>query len=213
MKASDFVGTKIGKLKILEVYDRDAYNVARFKALCDCGNIRIAHKSGILKNPSCTRCEKTKEELQKQFMEKVSVDEKGCWIWQGYKNFYGYGRMYSIEKQREIFATRYSFELFDEPAPDHLCVCHSCDNVKCVNPEHLWLGTVRQNNHDCLNKGRNKNGQKTVSDNNALIIRDICKDLTFGEKAIKYRELAKEYRTSPLVIKRIVRYETYKHLP
>ena len=62
----------------------------------------------------------------------------------------GYGRNDSSLMK----AHRLSWMLFFGPIPDGLCVCHECDNPKCVNPEHLFIGTKLDNAHDRDKKGR-----------------------------------------------------------
>lgn len=96
---------------------------------------------------------KDERSLQERLMERVVVNElTGCWEWQGAKNNIGYGFIRDGNKMRTTH--RVSYEEHIANIPQGLCVCHSCDNKKCVNPNHLWLGTVKDNMRDMIKKGR-----------------------------------------------------------
>lgn len=85
---------------------------------------------------------------------KYEVNEiTGCWEWKRATNNIGYG-MFRWATGIMRTAHRVSYELFKGPIPKGLVVCHTCDNPKCVNPDHLWLGTMKDNHTDMVNKGR-----------------------------------------------------------
>jgi hypothetical protein len=77
----------------------------------------------------------------------------GCWNWTGGRGDHGYGS-FTGDGGVAISAHRYSFQLHNGPIPDGLVICHCCDNPACVKPEHLFLGTQRDNVHDMIQKGR-----------------------------------------------------------
>ena len=88
----------------------------------------------------------------------VRIPEAGCLIWMGATQVRGYGEITSNNKKH--LAHRASYETFVGPIPEGMYVCHSCDNVYCVNPNHLFLGTQKQNLQDMARKGRSTRGSK-----------------------------------------------------
>jgi hypothetical protein len=88
------------------------------------------------------------------FYSKTKVAPNGCWEWQLFRDKDGYGRL--KVKQRMKRAHRVSFEL-SVGSTKNLSVLHRCDNPPCVNPDHLFLGSMKDNMQDKLKKGRLKN--------------------------------------------------------
>lgn len=80
-----------------------------------------------------------------------------CWKWRNVNNWYGH---FSPEKGRRLYAHRVSWELHNGQIRDGLCVLHKCDNPECVRPEHLFLGTHKENAEDKCAKGRQPKGER-----------------------------------------------------
>lgn len=90
----------------------------------------------------------------KEYLQKKSVinKETNCWEWNGGVDSWGYGQFFKNKKTHK--AHRSMYKEFHGEIPKGMFVCHTCDNPRCINPEHLWLGTPKQNANDRDIKGR-----------------------------------------------------------
>ena len=94
--------------------------------------------------------------IRDRFFTKVQK-ATSCWIWTGHKLKKGYGLISRGRRgESPIQAHRLSYELHIGEIPDGMCVLHKCDNPSCVNPEHLFLGTEKDNTLDMLQKERGR---------------------------------------------------------
>lgn len=98
--------------------------------------------------------------MKDRFLSKVEKVESGCWIWKGKVNKHnGYGYAWRIGGGEQL-AHRRSYELHVGPIPEGLYVLHKCDVTKCVNPDHLYVGTQTENMLDASIRGRISRGVK-----------------------------------------------------
>jgi hypothetical protein len=101
-----------------------------------------------------------REPLENRFFKKVNKTNE-CWLWTAYKNNNGYGVI--RENGVNVLAHRLSLTLSGVDLPDDKNALHKCDVPACVNPEHLYVGTQKENIRDLVNRGRhcNQNTRKT----------------------------------------------------
>ena len=149
-----------------------------------------------------------------RFMKKVGKQPNlsGCWSWTGGQTGGGYGKFQF--RGRGWRAHRAAWEMFVGPIPGSgdahgMCVLHRCDNRLCVNPSHLFLGTMRDNNHDMIRKGRqNKasNATKKLKETDIPVIRA---DRVSGASITA---LAKQYDVVRATIRNVIDGISWRHV-
>ena len=146
--------------------------------------------------------------FRERFEKKIgNMDD--CWEWIGGLSQFGYGHFFMRGKLEQ--AHRASWKIYKGKIPKGLCVCHTCDNRKCVNPKHLWLGTRNDNIQDMIKKGRatkadpEDNGSAILNWELVNKIRQIRR-----EKRIYYKDLAVMFNVHYATIKRIILNKSWK---
>lgn len=161
-----------------------------------------------------------------RFWAKVNKNgPNGCWDWFGAHDKFGYGTIYvgKDAPQSRMKAHRFSWELHNGPIPEGIEVCHNCpggtDRPCCVNPEHLFLGTHKENMHDSISKGRavmpppnqvrgETNGLATFTDAQVIALRE-----EFAASDMKIAPFARKHGVPMTTMWRIIRRKNWTHLP
>lgn len=119
---------------------------------------RVCRKSNLFCSKKCYAQHYT-QPIEERFWSHVIINDNGCWEWAA--SFRGqYGKIKI--KGKHYSSHRISFYLENGYLPEHMLVCHKCDNPKCVRPDHLFLGTHKDNSQDMVSKGRRRNQYDTL---------------------------------------------------
>ncbi len=210
-------GTKRGRLTFIDIaYIRKQATFWNCK--CDCGNNIVVWGSGKTKSCGCLAKEtksingkKNRNNLSPVDFIKSNIevdDETKCWNWT--KSLIdGYARISGRRGRKSVIASRYVYEHIKGEDPGSLQVCHTCDNPKCVNPDHLFLGTQIENFQDMKNKKRSacgvKNFKSKLTEKEVLQIRKI-------QNKLNPKEIAEIYGVAISTIRRILNRKTWTHI-
>lgn len=143
-----------------------------------------------------------------RFWLKVNKTD-GCWLWTGSAISAGYGHIGIWKRQTTVYAHRASWIMHNGPIPDGLHVLHDCpgkDNPLCIRPEHLWLGTHKDNMGDMAQKGMA--AQAKMNPDQILQIRYMRE-----QNGMTHKALGLLFGLDRSVISDIVHRRTWKHVP
>jgi hypothetical protein len=152
--------------------------------------------------------------MEERFWMKVDRrEEDECWEWTAYRNAWNYGT-FGCDDARGAptmaLAHRVSYELHKGPIPEGLVIRHKCDNPPYVNPNHLELGTGKDNTRDSVNRKRFAIGERhphaKLTDDK---VREIKKLLAGGVSGLS---IAKQFSVSGRSISDIKLNRSWKHL-
>lgn len=148
-----------------------------------------------------------------RFWERVDIKNPNqCWEWTALKDNKGYGLL--RVKDKNIYAHRISAYLANMPIENKF-VCHHCDNPSCVNPNHLFVGTLQDNVKDMIIKNRQAYNESHGMTN--LTLEDVLfiKNSYIPGYKNKFKgnclELAKKYNVTDQTIRNIVKGKTWKY--
>lgn len=152
MKRKHFLEGKIFSNVYVVSYDKGKYNCK-----CTCGKEFVARCQDLMnlcyKSCGCKKINKNEytKESKVRFFKYVEKSDY-CWNWIGGLSTLGYSRF--VFNGKIWVGSRLIWTWTFGEIPEKMKICHKCDNRKCVNPDHLFLGTQKDNIQDMLNKGR-----------------------------------------------------------
>ena len=164
------------------------------KGICiDCGGPKS--KNRHVKRCMPCRSKNQRIDITKRFWSRVEKTD-GCWIWTGYKTIWGYGQFWNQNRK--------------SGQVEGMCVLHTCDNRLCVNPDHLFLGTMTDNMRDRDRKDRQAKGE--TSGAAKLITSEVLEIRRLLIQGTRRRWIADAFKVAPATIRSIELRETWKHL-
>lgn len=147
----------------------------------------------------------TEEDLRKRLLAKTRVAENGCHEWQGYTmKLQGYGQIGFNGKV--LYTHRVAWLLaHSDPGDQH--VLHECDNRRCVNPEHLFLGSIEDNIADMVAKGRQARGERN---GHAKLTEEDVRAIRASSEP--YRVLARRYGVCLATLSMVKTGKNWRHI-
>lgn len=147
-----------------------------------------------------------------RFWSKVQFTSD-CWIWKAAVfDDRGYGK-FPLTPTKLVRAHRYAFEIGNGPIPEGQIVCHKCDNPSCVKPDHLFLGTYKDNAQDRDKKGRAGVRRGELNPMAKVTTEDVHKiRKLYNHKICSQRVLGILFNVSQGTIHNIVREKEWRHV-
>jgi len=215
----DQVGKRYNRLTVTEFAGKKGKQKRpHWNCACDCGNVTCVSQSDLRNNhtKSCGCYDldrkKTHKPISERFWPKVNIpeDKTKCWEWNAGLDSMGYGAMSMPGKKYFERSHRISWTLKNGDIPKELCVLHRCDNPKCVNPDHLFLGTNSDNVSDKVKKKRHAFGARQgIAKQTEASAKNI---IALYHAGMDRHILSRIFGTRPANIRNIVSGERWSHL-
>lgn len=221
--ALELTGKKFGRFTAIERVEKpegSKQTSSYWLFECECGEKRVRKGSEVARvggSCGCLKSEVNSKAMKSmqlerhgtildRFLNRFKKSHTGCWVWEAHSDKDGYGILPA--NGPAIRAHRFSFEHYVEPIKHGNVVCHTCDNPSCVNPDHLFQGSIKDNCRDMLLKSRDK---MIGSRNNNSKLSELDIPLIRGSSLHK-SAIAEQYGVSESTIKRIKNKTLWRHV-
>lgn len=149
--------------------------------------------------------------LKERLLAKITILDDGCWYCSAGGEDSRYGTIWYINENIGNHCA--SWITHKGPIPEGMCVLHTCDYMRCINPEHLFLGTLGDNNTDRKNKGRNSN---RVGANNhmAVLTEEDVREIKYFlmHSGLTQQRIADHFKVSQAIICQINTGKRWAHV-
>ena len=178
------------------------------------GGMRVIRDGYWKHNPNGSPSWQTYKTFEERLEGSYQVDAAGCWLWTGTKTSRLYPRLAFgggiVEVHRAMLQHLYG------PLPPWLYACHKCNVPSCINPDHLYLGTPKDNVRDCIEAGRFKpvvqpkgidHPRARLTESDVRLIRDI-----YSQGNSTQKELGQRFNVRSCTISAVVNKRNWRHI-
>lgn len=150
-----------------------------------------------------------KIERIRNIFESHVIRKDGCWDWNGsLSGTYGHMRF----NNKNIGIHRASWMIHRGEIPEGYSICHTCDNKSCSNPDHLFLGTPKDNIQDMFNKGRENKPQGEKIGTSKLTNENVFRIKELINMGVSCTRIAKDFGVHCMTVYDIKHNKTWKHI-
>jgi len=176
----------------------------------ECFHKDLARSDGLF--PYCKLCRKIERKPAHrrpvhEVLSQYKISEGGCWEWAGVLSRDGYGM--ACYQGKRVRAHRLSLLNHLGVKGSDLLVLHKCDNRRCINPKHLYLGTNAENSKDMVDRGRSSSPYGQLSSNAKIT---ECKAKAILQDARAHKLIAEEFGVAPSTVSAIKTGRRWGHL-